>query len=150
MNGADTEKKKKSWRQVNASATMIGDERPSPPLHNQHIVTKAHQCMNPENKAWKHHVPPHSALPAQHGSLLLCLHYEMGARGVLHHMRLISLRGPTLKLRHYTAEATAANGTRAIQIGLRHDQSDKRAFAIYQAFTSQTLKVDSVMMLASE
>lgn len=107
---------------------MIGDERPSPPLHNQHIVAKAHQCMNPENKAWKHHVPPRSALPAQHGSRLLFLRYEMSARGVLHRMRLISLRGPTLKLRHYIAEAKATNGAWGTQIGLRHDQSDKRAF----------------------
>lgn len=48
----------KSWRQVNASGTMIGDERPSPPLHNQHIVNWAHQRTNPGNEAWKHCVPP--------------------------------------------------------------------------------------------
>lgn len=46
-----------SWRQVNASGTMIGDERPSPPLHNQHIVNWAHQRTNPGHKAWKHCVP---------------------------------------------------------------------------------------------
>ncbi len=32
--------RKKSWHHVNATATMIRDERPSPPLHNQHIIRK--------------------------------------------------------------------------------------------------------------
>ena len=29
---------RKSWHHVNASVTMMADERPSPPLHNQHII----------------------------------------------------------------------------------------------------------------
>lgn len=32
-------------------------------------------------------------------------------QGVLAHTGVISLRGPTFKLRHYLPEATAANGT---------------------------------------
>lgn len=56
----------------------------------------------------------------------------------------------TFTLRHYTPEATAANGTCGTQFRLKPDQSDKASVAAYQASTCQTSKVDIVMMLASD
>lgn len=73
-----------------------------------------------------------------------------GFRGVLGHTSVISLKALTLKLSHSLPEAKAANGTYEIQIRFKRNQSDKESFAIYWAFTSQTLKVGSVMMLASD
>lgn len=144
---------KKSWHHVNAFATMIGDERPSPPLHNQHIIRKPisawTQKTRPGNLMFFH------ILPFLLHTVLLCCSSSVrwvqgGGGGVLAHMRVISLRGLTFKLRHYMPEATAANGTWGIQFRLKQDQSDKEVFALYRAFTSQTLKVGFVMMLASD
>lgn len=145
-----------AWKKILASRQCNrhndrGWEAVSSPPQSAHYQ-EAHQCMSPENKAWKPHVPPHSALPPPHVCPLLFFQYEMsaGGGGVLAHMRVISLRGLTFKLRHYMPEATAANGTWGIQFRLQQDQSDKEVFALYQAFTSQTLKVGFVMMLASD
>lgn len=147
VNGAGMEKK--SWHHVNATATMIRDERPSPPIHNQHIIRKP-------ISAWTQKTRPgnlifHHILPCLlHSVLLCCSSRTRWVQGVLVHMGVISLRGLTFKLIHYMPEATSANGTWGIQIRLKQDQSDKGGFAIYQAFTSQTLKVGFVMMLASD
>lgn len=83
-------------------------------------------------------------------ALLRCSSRTRWVQGVLAHTGVISLRGLTFKLGYYLPEATAANGTWGIQIRLKRDQSDKEGFAIYQAFTSRTLKVGFVMMLASD
>lgn len=93
-----------------------------------------------------HHILPFLL----HSALLLCSSRTRWVQGVLAHTGVISLRGLTFKLGYYLPEATAANGTWGIQIRLKRDQSDKEGFAIYQAFTSQTLKVGFVMMLASD
>lgn len=93
----------------------------------------------------------HHILPFLLHSAPLCCSSRTGwVQGVLAHTGVISLRELTFKLRHYSPKATAANGTWGIQIRLKRDQSDKEGFAIYQSFTSQTLKVGFVMMLASD
>lgn len=140
------EKKEKSWRGVNASATMIGDERPSPPLHNQHIVNRPHQRVNPENEAWKHHVPLCfcSFLIIVSVSLLFL---QRGVSPPQENQANLTQRSDlTLRLRHYAPQAAATNGAEGwseggIQIGLRRDQSDKRAFRLFcRAFTSPNLE----------
>lgn len=124
---------------------MIRDERPSPPLHNQHIIRKP-------ISAWTQKTRPgnlmfHRILPFLLHSVLLCCSSRTGwVQGVLAHTQRSDLQTQAL----YWPETTAANGTRGIQIRLKRDQSDKEGFAIYQAFTSQTLKVGFVMMLASD
>ncbi len=140
---------KKFWHHVNATATMIRDERPSPPLHNQHIIRKPISAWTQKTRPGNfmfHHILPFLLRSA----LLCCSSRARWVQGVLAHTGVISLRGLTFKLWHYLPEATAANGTWGIQIRLNRDQSDKEGFAIYQAFTSQTLKVGFVMMLASD
>lgn len=93
----------------------------------------------------------HRILPFLLRSALLCCSSRTRCvQGELAHTGVISLGGLTFKLGHYLPKATAANGAWGIQIRLKQDQSDKEGFAIYQSFTSRTLKVGLVMMLASD
>lgn len=89
---------------------MIGDERPSPPLHNQHIVNWPHQHVNPENEAWKHHVPPCvcSFLIIVSVSLLFL---QRGVSPPQENQANLTQRSDlTLRLRHYAPQAAATNG----------------------------------------
>lgn len=81
--------------------------------------------MNPENKAWKSHVAPHTALPPP----LLFFQDEMGSGGSRPQRRDLT-RGSDLQTGIASPEAAAANGTRGIRIRLKRDQSDKEGFAI--------------------
>lgn len=74
-----------AWKKILASRQCNrhndrGWEAVSSPPQSAHYQ-EAHQCMSPENKAWKPHVPPHSALPPPHVCPLLFFQYEMSAGG---------------------------------------------------------------------
>lgn len=141
---------RKSWHHVNASATMIGEERPSPPLHNQHIIRKPISAWalktRPGNLMF-HHCPPFLLLytllsvvcPGRDGFRGFSPTWGWCHSGVWPSDPGITRLKPQQLMEHgeYKSDCGEINLTR-------------KAFAIYQSFTSQTMKVGLVMMLASD
>lgn len=91
-----------------------GWEAISSPPQSAHYQ-EAHQCMNPENTVWKTPCSATSCPFLLRSVLLRCSSRTRWVQGVLAHTGVISLRGLTFKLRHYSPGATVANGTWGIR-----------------------------------